>query len=271
VSEHGRGAGQLGADSSNGEPFDPERTVGRTPSAPANGGFDPETTIGGDADLLAEVRSAVEAARRGLAAPPPRSDDESAPAVTPPPAAPPTAAPGLPPPVVGRDALPPPTAVAPATTETVGGGATPTAGPPRWIPPARLKPAATPAPTAFLDPEPPKRNRTPWLIAAGVAVLALVGTGIALAVRGGGTSPTDDSTVSVPASGASVPVTTAAPTTSAAPTTVRVSTTVAPATTAAPTTTLGPTTTAAPVTEPPTIAAPPPETVLVETAPPEAP
>ena len=114
----------------------------------------------------------------------------------------------------------------------------------RWVPPPRLKPAATPAPTAFLDTPPPRRNRTPWWIAGGVALAALVGTGIALVVRDDGSSPTDDSTVSVPDS---TPATTAASSTTAAPTTTR-----APATTAATTTTPAPTTTAAPVTEAPT-------------------
>ena len=254
MSEHGSGADPGGDD----DTFDPQRTVG-------SGAFDPERTVGGDDDLLAEVRSAVEAARRGLAAPP-SADEHRArrPAGQPRTGtAPGSTATAFEPPMTAAGAPTMPSMFSPPISDVAGGsplasaplpppGASPanSSTAQRWVPPPRLRPAATPAPTAFLDTPPPRRNRTPWWIAGGVAVAALVGTGIALVVRDGGSSPTDDTTVSVPDS---TPATSAASTTTGAPTTTR-----APTTTAAATTTRAPTTTVAPVTEAPTTVAPPP-------------
>ena len=306
MSDHRHSAGDPGAVGHDGRTFDPERTVG------------------GDADLLAEVRSAVEAARRGLAAPPgstppstgdaaadeargedagdddtvavdaietagasptaemaPTVGDPSALAPTlqlpqdpaaplPPPADPglaPPAAAGFGPPAVAGTEVPTTVmaATSPDPTEVLPVQGVPTAQQ-RWVPPPRLKPAATPTPAAFVD-EPPARRGRAWWIVGAAAVVVAAGVGIAFALSGGDPAPSDDTAVSVPADASTTVVSpTTASATTARPTTTRPATTTA--TTAAPTTaapTTAPPTTAAPSTEAPTT--PPPETVAPEPPP----
>jgi hypothetical protein len=172
-------------------------------------GDDAERTVDTDPDLVESVRAAAREARAGLAAPPPTTDGPPTAAAVPAtepepepvrgidarlPPPPVGVGPGLPAPVPSAGLAPP--AVAGAAVDRASAPAAATIGAAplddgRWRPPARLRPAPTPADGPLLPTTSATRRALDWRWAlAGVLVAAVVGFLIAIAV-GGDDSPSN--------------------------------------------------------------------------------